>query len=236
MGRVVLRRWLALLFVSGLVSVLTSTRPSTGDPVDAGAAPRASGSAAVGSAAVPAEPPYRIDARKSQFFVQAEGGGVLGAFAHDHKLAVKDFSGTVRGISRGLQLASFDLSIVADSLTLVDNVSESDRKEIEASMKQKVLETARFPTISFRSIGVTVDGTKDASSSVRVVGNLWLHGVGHKITIPMTVAVQGDSLRAIGTTKLHQTHYGIEPYTAAIGTIRVKDEVTLSFDIVATRP
>jgi len=161
---------------------------------------------------------------------------VLGAFAHDHKLQVKDFSGTVRGASKGLQFASLALDIVADSLTLVDNVSEGDRKEIEASMKQKVLETAKFPRITFRSIGVTVDGTKDASSSIKLVGNLWLHGVGHKITIPMTVTLQGDSLRAIGTTKLHQTHYGIEPYTAAIGTIRVKDEVTLSFDIVATRP
>jgi polyisoprenoid-binding protein YceI len=195
------------------------------------AAPQASGSAPAPSAA-----PYRIDARKSQFFVQAEAGGVLGAFAHDHKLQVKDFNGTVSLPSPALQSASLDISIVADSLTLVDKVSDDDRKEIESSMKQKVLETAKFPKITFRSVGVTVDSSDDASSRIKVLGNLWLHGVGHKIPIAMTVALKGDSLRATGTMKLRQTDYGMTPYTAAIGTIRVKDEVTLSFDIVATRP
>jgi polyisoprenoid-binding protein YceI len=212
---------------------MASTRLAAGDPpgVDAGVAPQASA-----SAAVPVEVPYRIDARRSQFFVQAEAGGVLAAFAHDHKMQVRDFSGTVRSTAKGLQFAALDLTIVADSLSLVDKVSEGDRKEIEGSMKEKVLETAKFPKIVFRSISVTVDSTNNGNSNLKVVGNLWLHGVGHKITIPVTVALKGDSLRATGTTKLRQTDYGMEPYTAAVGTIRVKDEVTLSFDIVATRP
>jgi hypothetical protein len=33
--------------------------------------------------------------------------------------------------------------------------------------------------------------------------------------------------------KLRQTDYGMTPVTAVAGTIRVKDEVTISFDIVA---
>jgi polyisoprenoid-binding protein YceI len=227
-------RHLPMLFVFlGLALGIAAPRVVRGDPPrDAGvAAPQGSG-----SAAIPSEPPYRIDSRKSQFFVEAEAGGLLAAFAHDHKFQVRDFGGTVRGTPKALQSGSLDISIVADSLSLVDKVSDDDRREIEGTMKQKLLETAKFPKITFRSVGVAVDGGGDAKSLVKIVGNLWLHGVGHKVTIPATVAFQPDAVRATGTMKMRQTDYGMTPVTAAVGTIRVKDEITISFDIVATRP
>lgn len=160
---------------------------------------------------------------------------MFAAFAHDHKFQVREFNGTVSLPSQALQSGSVDLIMVADSLTLVDKVSDDDRKEIEGTMKQKLLETAKFPKISFRSVSVAVDSSDDASSRLKVLGNLWVHGVGHKVPIPVTVALKGDSLRATGTVKLRQTDYGMTPVTAAVGTVRVKDEVTLSFDIVAIR-
>jgi polyisoprenoid-binding protein YceI len=173
---------------------------------------------------------YRIDAGRSQFFVEAEAGGVLSVFGHNHKFQVRDFNGTVSVPSNALQSASLDLSIVADSLTLVDKVSDDDRKEIEGTMKQKLLETARFTKILFSQTRVTVDGSGDASSRFGVVGDLWLHRVRHSVTIPVTVVRKGDSLRATGTMKLRQTDYGMTPVTAVVGTVRVKDEVTLSFE------
>ena len=168
--------------------------------------------------------------------MEAEGGGVLGAFAHNHKFQAHTFGGTVTAPAKELSSGSINLSIAADSLTLVDKVSEGDRKEIEGTMKEKVLETAKFPNIVFRSVGVTVDSNADAVSRLKVVGNFWLHGVGHKITIPVAVALNSGALRATGAVKLRQTDYGMTPVTAAIGTIRVKDEVTIVFDIVAIRP
>lgn len=218
---------------SGLLSALASTGVVALDRApDAGVAPPSPS----GSAATPSEPPYRIDLRKSQLFVQAEAGGVLAAFAHDHKFQAHSFGGTVSVPGKVLQSGMLDLSILAESLTLVDKVSEDDRKEIEGSMREKVLETSKFPKISFRTVGVTVESSTDSVSQLKVVGNLWLHGVGHKITFPVAVALKGDALRATGSVKLRQTDYGMSPYTAAIGTIRVKDEVTISFDIVATHP
>jgi polyisoprenoid-binding protein YceI len=185
--------------------------------------------------APPAAASYRIDTRASQFFVEAGASGVLSVFGHDHKFQVRDFGGNLHVPPNGLQSASLDLAIVADSLTLVDKVSDDDRKEIEGSMKQKVLETSKFPKIAFRTTSVTVASSGEASSHLGVVGDLWLHGVGHSVTIPVTVVQKGDSLRATGAVKIRQTDYGITPVTAVVGTVRVKDEVTISFDIVATR-
>jgi polyisoprenoid-binding protein YceI len=232
MNSMTLRQRQLLLVFSGWMSTFASAPLAALDRPPAGAASAAQPS---GSAVAPSEPPYRLDVRKSRFFVEAEAGGVLAAFAHDHKFQVRNFSGTVSLSSHSPPSGSLDLSIVADSLTLVDKVSDDDRKEIEGTMKQKVLETSKFPKISFRSAGVTVDSSAEATSQLKIVGNLWLHGVGHKITFPVTVVLAGDGLRATGTVKLRQTDYGMTPVTAAIGTIRVKDEVTISFDLVAAR-
>lgn len=167
--------------------------------------------------------------------MEAEAAGVFAVFGHNHRFQVRDFTGTVNVPSNGLQSASLDLRVVADSLTLVDKVSDDDRKEIEGSMKQKLLETSRFPKIVFRTTGITAASSGDASGRLGIVGDLWLHGVGHSVTFPVTVVQKGDSLRATGTVKIRQTDYGMSPVTAVVGTVRVKDEVTISLDIVATR-
>lgn len=43
----------------------------------------------------------------------------------------------------------------------------------------------------------------------------------------------GESLRAHGEFPLRQTEYGIKPVSAAGGTIKLKDELKFTFDIVA---
>jgi hypothetical protein len=45
----------------------------------------------------------------------------------------------------------------------------------------------------------------------------------------------GDMLRATGEVSIRQSDYGIEPVSAAGGTIKLKDELKLSFDISARK-
>ena len=192
------RQLLVLALFSGLVGGVASTRAAAREqsPTEGAAAPRASGSAAPPSAVS-----YRVDVRASQLFVEAEAAGVLAVLGHNHKFQVRDFTGTMNVPSNALQAASLDLRIVADSLTLVDKVSDDDRKEIESTMKQKVLETSKFPKVIFRTTGVTAGAGGDASGQLGIVGDLWLHGVGHSLTFPVTVVQKGDSLSASGTVK-----------------------------------
>ena len=55
------------------------------------------------------------------------------------------------------------------------------------------------------------------------------------MTVPVTLAFQGDSLRASGTLQLRQRDFKIAPFSFAGGTVTVADRVTLSFTIVARR-
>jgi len=55
------------------------------------------------------------------------------------------------------------------------------------------------------------------------------------LTVPARVTVNGDSLRAAGDFSILQSDYEIQLVSVAGGALKVKDEVRLSFDIVARK-
>jgi polyisoprenoid-binding protein YceI len=87
-----------------------------------------------------------------------------------------------------------------------------------------VLDVARFPEIRFES----TDARRIDSDRLSVNGALTLHGQTHAVVA--TVARDRDRYR--GTATIKQTEFGIKPVTVAGGAVKVKDEVTIEFDIV----
>jgi polyisoprenoid-binding protein YceI len=70
---------------------------------------------------------------------------------------------------------------------------------------------------------------------LRVVGDLTLHGVSRQIESPVDVNLSADRLTATGTLAVSQTQFGIKPVSAGLGTVKVKDEVTVSYTFTAHR-
>ena len=178
---------------------------------------------------------YVIDARVSRFTVRAFASGMLSAFGHSPTIAIRDMAGEARFNPDHLENALLHLEIKTASLSVTDDVSDKDRREIEREMRESVLETAKYPEIVYDCSRVSVDNPGSGQYSVRLQGNLTLHGVTHGLTIPARVAVTGDMLRAFGEFSLRQSDYNIKPVSAIGGGLKVKDEVKFSFDIVARK-
>ena len=66
-------------------------------------------------------------------------------------------------------------------------------------------------------------------------GELTLHGVTLNQAISARVTLKGDTLRAAGDFSIRQSDYEIRPVSAAGGTVKLKDELKLSFDIAALK-
>ena len=178
---------------------------------------------------------YKIDASKSRFIVRALVEGLFSAFGHDHTIAIREFNGEAHFVLGTGDAASLQLTMNANSLGITDKISEEDRKEIESTMRKEVLETSRYPEIVFRSTSISAKKNPDGTYQVKISGNLSLHGVTRNGSIDATVNIDGDTLRANGQFPLLQTDYKITPVSVAVGTIRVKDELQLSFDIFAVK-
>jgi polyisoprenoid-binding protein YceI len=165
--------------------------------------------------------PKSIDTERSVLTVRVYKAGVFSAFGHDHEIRAP------------IQKGAFDedkatVDFVVDSRTLrvLDSgLSDKDRAEIQATMLgPKVLDSDKFPEIRFRSTEVT----RVSEGKWIVHGDLALHGK----TRPVQIDVERQAGRYRGSARLRQKEFGITPVTAAGGTVKVKDEVRVEFEVV----
>jgi polyisoprenoid-binding protein YceI len=176
---------------------------------------------------------YRVDASRSRFIAQAFAEGLLSAFGHNPRLAIRGFEGEVEFDPASPNAASVWMKARADSLVVIDDISEKDRREIERVTREELLEAARSPEVVFQSANVTARQTAKGRYHVRGAGNLSLRGVTRELAIDAMALVEGDELRAQGGFTLRLTDFNIRPVSVAGGLLKLRDEVRLSFDILA---
>jgi len=175
---------------------------------------------------------YTVDPERSRFTVQAFATGMLSGFAHSPKFAIREFKAEIQFDPNEPDNASLQMTVRADSLELVDKVSERDRQEIQRAMREEVLETARYPEISFRSTQIAATKIADDWFRVQLKGEMRLHGVTKPQDIDGQLRVSDGELRLSGEFLLPQTAFGIKRASALGGAIKVKDELKFTFDLV----
>jgi polyisoprenoid-binding protein YceI len=176
---------------------------------------------------------YRIDAEQSRFTVRAFAGGFLSALAHDHTISIREFDGETDFTYGTVEPASLQMTIKSGSLAVTDKISASDRQKIESTMRDEVLEVSKYPEIAFKSSSVSASKTGEGRYQARITGEITLHGVSRPLTIAAQLEFGDKVLRAQGAFTLKQSSFGIRPVSVAGGTIKVKDELKVTFDIVA---
>jgi polyisoprenoid-binding protein YceI len=178
---------------------------------------------------------YRLDPAQSRFTVQAFVAGLFSALGHSPTFAVRDFSGEMRFERDEVASLALDLTALADSLDLLDHVRESDRHEILDRMRREVLESLRYRAIIYKSERASSLPIAPGRFRVRIDGQLALHGVTRSHPVDAEIQVFGDGVRLLGESSVRLSDHVIRPVTALAGTIKLKDELKVSFDL-AGRP
>jgi len=180
-------------------------------------------------------PSYIIDSSRSRFRVKATATGLLSAFGHNPVIAIRSFAGEAWFRPQAPEQSSLRIEIDASSLEIDGDVSEKDRQEMDRTMKEQVLEVHRYRDIRFEGSGVSASKIADGMYRITLAGKLTLHGVERDVEFPSSVTVGDDTMRANGEFSIRQTDYRIELVSVAGGTLKLKDELKFTFDIVAHR-
>jgi len=161
-----------------------------------------------------------IDTDKSRMTVRVYKAGVFSAFGHNHEIAAPIAAG-----SFDEEKPAVELVVDARQLRALDkDVSDKDRAEIQETMLgPRVLDSQKFPEIVFRSSHAERLG----DGKWAIEGGLTLHGQ----TQSVRVQVEGQGGRYRGWAQLKQKDFGITPVVVAGGTVKVKNEVRVEFDI-----
>jgi polyisoprenoid-binding protein YceI len=178
---------------------------------------------------------YAIDTRASQFTVQAFASGLISAIAHSPKIAIRDWTGTVQMSSTTLDGIALKVRVKSNSLEVLDELPDADRRELHRVMNKDVLETTQYPEIAYDSTQVAAEKQKDDLYRLNVRGKLNLHGTANEQDFVAQASLGVDSARAYGSFTLLQSDYNIRIASIAGGTLKLQDELKFSFYIVARK-
>ena len=184
----------------------------------------------------PATVTYNLDASQSKFMAHASRSGLFWFKGKSHHLAASEFTGQVELTPDTITPASLRLVVKAASLHETGaDFTEPQKQIINKELKEIVLHPDQFPDITFQSTNVTVKTSAAGRYEVKIDGNLTLHGVTRRTTIPAVVTLNGNDLRAVGEFSIDRDDFKVKATSAFHGMVRVDDDIKFEFDIVGHR-
>lgn len=170
---------------------------------------------------------HTIDQTTASCHVFTFREGMLSAVGHDLKLAVTRFSVEVDpqapSVSARFDAASLRVVAAVDGETERSGaLSDSDLEKIRGEIQHDVLDARRYPDIRFASTQVTRTG-----DGYQIDGQLTLHGQ----TRPLRVTTRAAGQTQVAEVTLHQPDYGIKPYKALLGALKVRADVRVRLEL-----
>ncbi len=162
-----------------------------------------------------------FDVTHSKMTVDVYKQGLFSFAADNHVIDAPIASGSYESATGAVEFI-----VDATKMQVLDpSMSPGRRADIQSNMAgPQVLDVTQYPTITFRSTKTETDG----SGALTVTGDLTLHGQTHSIVVQ---ARRADATHFNGSVMLRQSSFGITPIKLVGGTVQVKDDVKVVFDI-----
>ena len=162
-----------------------------------------------------------IDTAHSTLTIHVFKTGLFSALGHNHEISAPIEFGKVHPSEN----PAVELRVDARKLRVLDpDASEDTRAQVQKTMLgPDVLDSDRLADIHFQSTAVEASGANHWT----VRGNLALHGQSHPVTVDVTL----NDATYRGSAAFKQTEFGIKPVSVAGGTVKIKDEVKIDFEI-----
>ena len=164
-------------------------------------------------------PTYTLGPDDGTLSVRTGRTGTVAKAGHDLLIHVEKWSATL-----DLEAPSVTLDADATSLHVVEgtggmkSLDEDDRANIRQTIDDEILKRVE---IRFRSTAVETNG-----DGLAVRGDLTIISATRPITFDLAV----DDGRVTGSAVVTQTEWGIKPYSALFGALKVADAVRVEID------
>lgn len=185
---------------------------------------------------------YRISGADSYLDILVRREGLMARFGHDHVVVTHPEEGYVL-IRPGPAESRADLRFMVRDLDIDPTAARQhyqlDTKpsamEIDNTRNNlfgKILHPVQWPDIRVAA-SFTYPPVDGQSEGVMIVATVTLHGVERQYRLSANIQPQGDGLSLDAVTAISQTDFGIEPYSALGGMLRVSDTLEVVMRLVA---
>ena len=150
--------------------------------------------------------------------------------AHDLTLRATRWSGTLNvdgspaGCNASLSIDPRSIEIV-EARGGVKSLSDKDRRDIDKNINEKVLESGKYPELKFES-----SSCSGAEPNFTAAGNMTIKGT----TRPVNIDINVNGTTVTARTSISQKDFGIKPFSAMMGAIKLRDDV--DFELTVNLP
>jgi polyisoprenoid-binding protein YceI len=193
-------------------------------------------------AAVPAgSHEYQVIAEESLLQILVYRGGAMARLGHNHVIASHHLTGAVN-VADDLVQSRFDISVPVNELTIDEpamrelagadfppGVPQSARDGTRKNMlSDALLDGEQYPAIRLRATDIVATGEGyDVGVEITIKDQV------REVRVPVTFDNQQGTLVARGEFPLKQSDLGLKPFSVAMGTLVVLDEMRIHFEVTA---
>jgi polyisoprenoid-binding protein YceI len=175
---------------------------------------------------------HRLGPDRGTLTLHTYRNGLAATAGHDLTIGVDRWSGELQVGDDGTATA-LDVTIDLHSLTIIGGtggvkpLSDRDRREIAVTAR-KVLGSDQHPQATF-----SAQSFEPGGGGGTIGGTFTLRGAARPLRLKVSQSGEG-SYHA--TASVVQSDYGIKPYTAFMGALRVRDAVDIEVDVDLSQP
>jgi polyisoprenoid-binding protein YceI len=173
---------------------------------------------------------YELGPGDGRVLVKTGREGLAARAGHDLTMEIVSWSARVTVPDTGdLAMATVTAELDLGSLTVREGtggakpLSDRDRKDIQSQTRKILGDPAKA---TFASEQVTP--AAGAAGNGAVEGTLTMHGTTRPLRLQVTSAAPG---RFRGGATVRQTDFGITPYSGFFGTLKLKNEIGVEFEV-----
>ena len=193
------------------------------------------------TAIAPGAREYKVAAEESLLQILVYRGGAMARLGHNHVIASHQLQGSVY-LTDDPRQTRFDISFPVNELTIDEpamremagadfppGVPQSARDGTRTNMlSEALLDGAAYPTIRLRATDVL-----EAADGYDVGVEITLKDQVHDVRVPVQLTRKDGAVVASGEFPLKQSELGLKPFSIAMGSLVVIDEMHIHFEVTA---
>ncbi len=183
----------------------------------------------------------KVSAEESLLQILVYRGGAMARMGHNHVIASHRLSGSVF-LTEDPLATRFDISFPVNELTVDEPalreaagtdfapaVPQSARDGTRTNLlSPALLDGSNYPAIQLRATDI-----KPADAGFDAGVEVTFKGATHALRVPVQLERRDDAIIARGEFPLRQSELGLKPFSVAMGTLVVLDEMHIRFEVTA---
>ncbi len=175
--------------------------------------------------------------------VNKDSSTLLSGLSHNHVMRASEFDARASldptsgecsvKVTVPVKALEVDPPKLREEFGLKERIDEGDRKTIRENMLDAdQLDAERYPTITLQSTRCRFERT-----TLSLQARLTLRGKTRSVRLELERVVAPDGRTVlVGTLPIKGTDYGLEPYSAGLGSLKNADEMTIHLELYAQFP